>query len=335
MSAIFLGSPDYAEGHYLKPNGHGGYLISQSALTSWSRCQLQRFYELRARNDPEAPQGEALSATVYGSVVHYALQAMELAMHEGRDDALQVGLRTFEHYWHPDNVTAIAERITEWLPRQTYGGLRERGRITLTTHYDLLKNDKSYVLGLEYPFAVPLEVRGRLHTIVGAIDRLAVRQHYRKPYIGLDDNKTGKQPTYLRYNMQGTMYALASTMEEFWRGWPESGAGEMEHFEDADLERLETLFDSWGYRLHRGVPGDAPLAARRFRWVNLQELKFADGGWRVDQDYARAVLAVDAYVRSSEAGIYSVNTTGEICRYCAFRKDCGGVGLPNESAGAP
>jgi hypothetical protein len=326
---------DYAEGNYLKPNGLGGYIISVSALQSWSRCQLQRFYELRARHDPEAPQGDVLSASAYGNVVHYALQAMELAMHEGREDALEVGLRTFEHYWHPDNITAVTPRITEWLPRQTYGGLRERGRLTIRDHHSMLQSDKSYVLGLEYPFAVPIEIRGRVHTLHGFVDRLAIRQHYRKPYVSLDDNKTGKQPTFLRYHMQGTVYGYASTLPEFWCGWPESGLGEMEHFDEAEVERLEKLFASWDFRLHRGLPGDEPLASRRFRWINLQEIKFADGGWRTEQDYARMFLGVDAYVRSSEAGIYSVNTTGEVCRYCSFRKDCGGVGLPHETAGAP
>lgn len=337
---VNLGMPEglaFAEGNYLKPNGLGGYVVSASALSSWSRCQLQRFYELRARHDPEAPQPASLSATQYGTVVHYALQAMELAMHEGREDALELGLKTFEHYWHPENIEAIpgAQRVTEWLPRQTYGGLRERGRITIRDHYALLKTDKSYVLGLEYGFAVPMQIRDRVHTITGFVDRLAIRQQTRKPYLGLDDNKTGKQPTYLRYHIQGTLYGWASTMPEFWFGWENSGLPAMETFDEADYARVEKVFADWGYRLHRGQEGDEPLAARRFRWINLQELKFADGGWRTEQDYARLYLAVDAYVRASEAGIYSVNTTGEVCKWCDHKKNCGGVGLPPEGSGAP
>ena len=325
---------ELARGNYLRPNGHGGYLIRQSDLSSWDRCQLQKFYYDRARHDPSAPQPEALSATVYGTVVHYALQIMEEAMHEGREDALDLGLATFEHYWA--NPGELGERITTWLPRQTYGGLRERGRITLRDHYKLLSTDESWLLALEYQFAVPMPINGRLHTLTGTIDRLAIKRHYRKPYLSIDDNKTGKQPTYLRYNTQGSLYGWASTTPEFWLGWPESGMGDLATFEPETVDRISAAFGSWGYRLHSGLEVEHyPLASRRFRWINLQEIKFADGGWRNERDYARAMLAVDAYVRACESEIYSVNTTGEVCRYCPFRETCAGVGLPDESVGAP
>lgn len=325
-------------GNYLQPNGLGGYVISSSAVTSWSRCQLQRYYELRARKDPEAPQPLTLSATVYGSVIHYALQVMELAMHEGKgEEALALGLKTWEHYWHPVNIRQLPglQPPDEWMARDSWGGLRERGKITLKDHYSILTTDKSDVLALEYRFAVPLEIRGVTHTITGAIDRLAIRQHYNKPYVSLDDNKSGKQPSYLRYHMQGTVYGFASTLPEFWTGWAESGLGSMETFPVDVMERLEGLFDSYGYRLHEGQAGDKPLGARRFRWINLKELKMADGGWRSDRDYQRFAYAADAYIRSSEAGIYSVNTTGEICRYCAFQATCAGCGLPPVEEGQP
>jgi hypothetical protein len=321
--------------NYLRPNGHGGYIIRQSDLSSWSRCQLQKFYNDRARNDPEAPQPETLSATVYGTVVHYALQVMETAMHEGREDALELGIKTFEHYWANTHELS-GETITTWLPRQTYGGLRERGRITLRTHYDLLAKDESWLLALEYQFAVPLWIDERLHTVTGTIDRLAIKKYNRKPYLSIDDNKTGKQPTYLRYNTQGSIYAWASTLAEFWHGWDESGMGELSTFDNETVASLSDSLASHGYRLHEDSPDHRhPLAARRFRWINLQDIKFADGGWRNDRDYARAHLAIDAYVRACEAGIYAVNTTGEICRYCPFRKTCAGPGLPDELAGAP
>lgn len=325
-----------ARTNYLRPNGLGGYLVRQSDLSSWSRCSLQKFYYDQARHDPSAPQPDALSATVYGTVVHYALQQMEQAMHTGRDDALQMAIATFEFYWQPENIELIAEKVTEWLPRQTYGGLRERGRNTLRTHYELLRKEDSFLLALEYQFAVPIVIDDITHTLTGTIDRLSIRKHNGKPYISLDDNKTGKQPTYLRYNMQGTAYAYASTLPEFWEGWAGSGmAEEPEHFDEETNDRLTSTLDSHGYALHRGQDTDHPLASRRFRWINLQDLKFADGGWRNERDYARLHLAIDGYVRACEAAAYSVTTTGEICRYCPFRKTCGGIGLPHEEAGAP
>lgn len=325
---------ELARGNYLRPNGHGGYIIRQSDLSSWSRCNLQKYYYDRAHHDPDAPQGESLSATVYGTVVHYALQVLETGMHEGDEHALERALSTFRHFWtHPDE---LGERITEWLPRQTWGGLKQRGQIAIRDHHALLSKDESNLLALEYQFAVPLRLGDRLHTVTGTIDRLAVKRYNRKPYLSIDDNKTGKQPTYLRWNMQGSVYAWASTLEEFWTGWPGSGMGELATFDGETVLNLEAALSSHGYRLHEGSPDHRyPLAARRFRWINLQDIKFADGGWRTERDYARAHLAVDAYIRACEAGIYSVNTTGEVCRYCPFRKTCAGIGLPDEDEGAP
>lgn len=319
----------------LTDNGHGGYLISASAISSWSYCQLRRYYELRARRDPDAKQPAKLSATQFGSVVHFAVMQMEKALHDGREDGLDVGLKTFEYYWHPENIGAICEPVNEWLPRDTYGGLRERGQTLLRAYYDVLTKDDSYLLALEYEFAVPMEVNGRLHTLVGAIDRLTIRRHYQKPYVSLDDLKTGRKPTYLRYNTQGGFYAYASTRPEFWSGWAESGRGALDAFDEDLIGRLDDRFSGWGYKLHSGSHWEKPLAARRFRWIDLKDIKFVDGGWRVEQDYARLALAVDAYVRACEAGVYAVNAVGEVCRYCTFKDACAGVGLPKETVGAP
>lgn len=342
------GDLEYVTASYLKPNGHGGYIISASQLSSWARCQMQKFYEDRARRDPQAPQGESLSITAYGSVMHAAMHAMERALNEGREDALALGLRTFEYYWQHENLEQLGLKITVWLPRQTWDGLLERGRRALRDTYDLLRKDDGHLLALEYGFAVPLEVNGRLHTLHGYVDRLAIKKHQRKPYISVDDYKAGKKPTYLRHHQQFTAYALATTIPEFWTGWPDAGLsgehyehGGLEHF-DADLiGRIEQSFSSWGYRLHSGsgTHGETdlhlPLASRRGRWINVNEVGFSDAGWRTARDFARFELAIDAYVRAREAGIYSLNISGDTCNFCAFRQICGGTGLPDEDEGAP
>ena len=664
-SSTLVEQLDFAHDNFLRPNGHGGYIIRQSDLSSWSYCPLRKHYEDRARVDPEAPQPATLSATEYGTVLHYVLMNMEQAVHEGADNALEQAIVSFEHYWQPENIGAIASRITEWLPRQTYGGLRERGRNTIKAYYDLLREDDSILLALEYTFAVPLQLGDRLHTLTGTIDRLSLRRQNRKPYLSLDDFKglaldtplptptgwttmgavevgddllgangrstkvtaksqihhrpcyrvifddsssvvadnvhlwtvqhgpvqsmttstlsttgvrqlladgqvvripnadaldlpeadlpidpyllgawlgdgnrgrgviskpdqelfdriearghrlgktyidprtagcqtrtilglqhdliaagylghkevpaiyqrgskqqrldllrglmdtdgswnrkrrravfsncnkalaesvrelvvslgwkatvfacqregygktvavydvcftpvgtnpfslsrkadlvdtldysetqkpnrrqivsvtevppvptqciqvdaedslylcgeqmvpthnTGKQVTFLRHNQQGHAYAYASTQRAFWEGWPESGIGELETFDPEQITRLEDLFSSWSYRLHSGSSGEWRLAARRFRWINLKDLKYVDGGWRNERDYARLLLAVDGYIRASEAGAYPPNLKGEPCAFCSFRKTCGGVGLPDENAGQP
>lgn len=331
---------------YLKPNGHGGYIISASALSSWARCQLQKFYEDQARVDPDAPQPEHLSITVYGSVMHAALHAMERAKNEGDPDALALGLRTFEYYWQPENLAQLdLPMVTVWLRGHTWDGMLARGLQALRDAWDLLDKEDSHLLALEYPFAVPMEVNGRLHTLHGFIDRLAIRKHYRKPYVSLDDYKSGKKPTYLRHNTQFTFYAYASTKPEFWLGWPEAGLGgnyaysELEAFDSELIGRLEKSFASWGYALHSGTPshgdGELPLASRRGRWINVNDASFSDAGWRNQRDYARLALAIDAYVRAREAGAYSLNISGETCTNCAFRRVCGGIGLPEETDGAP
>lgn len=316
--------PELAQENLLRPNGLGGYLISYSRLASWARCPLESYYEARAKLDPELPQPKQLSITAYGTVIHAALQQMQTDMHEGRPQPLERAVKMFEHYWHPSNIGAICPPVEDWLPRQTYGGLLERGRIALRDMYALLRKEDSYLLGLEYPFELPMQIEGRTHTMRGFIDRLTIRKQSGKPYISLDDFKAGKQHTWLRYNMQGTTYAWASLQPQFW-----------EAFSSDVVERLEESFDSHGYRLHLGSPGDKPLASRRFRWVNVKDIKFVDGGWRNERDYARLYLAVDAYVRANEAGVYAPTMTGEVCRHCAFRETCGGIGLPHENAGAP
>lgn len=319
----------------LRYNEHGGVIVRQSDLSSWARCQLQKKY----RDEDATPR--QLSATVYGTVVHYALLTLEKLHHAGSEHALDTAISTFEHYWHPENVGLINDGrgVDTWLPRQTYGGLRERGRMAIRSYYEALVKDESKLLALEYQFSVPLPINDRLHTLTGTIDRLCVRKYYGTPYLSVDDFKTGKQPTYLRHNMQGTAYSYASTQPQFWVSdlYPS--------FDQEVLDGIEKAFAKMGLRLHEGTRTDwwtgaakttvTQLASRRFRWINLQEIKFVDGGWRGPLDYERLKVAVEAYIASVEAGIYSPALAGEVCMYCEYQKICGGVGIPEPSHGVP
>lgn len=327
---------EYPERIELRPNPHGGVILRQSDLGAWARCQLQKYYIDRARLDPEAPQPEQLSATVYGSVIHYALLIMEQLHHEGRSDAADVAVKTFEHYWHPDNVEQLPGigQVTEWLPRQTFGGLRERGRRVLREYYQILCKDQGKLLALEYQFSVPIRVNGRTHTLTGTVDRLPLRFSYGKPYISVEDFKTGRQLTSLRYNQQGSAYCYATTRQEFWLGWPESGTDAFPTFDPGTVADLEKLFEAHKFRMHHRHQVDYPESGRRFRWLNMHDLKNVDGGIRNERDYARLRIAIDAYVRANEAGIYSPTNTGEVCLHCAFKSVCGGVALPDLDAGS-
>jgi hypothetical protein len=335
-SSSLVSDLEFAHDSYLRPNGHGGYIIRQSDLSSWAYCPLRKFYEDRARADRDAPQPATLSATEYGTVMHYVLMNLELAYHEGAENALEQAIASFEHYWQPENIGAVASPITEWLPRQTYGGLRDRGRAAIKAYYDLLKGDDSRLLALEYQFAIPLPINGRLHTLTGTVDRLSIRRQSGKPYLSLDDFKTGKQVTFLRHNQQGHAYGYASTHPAFWQGWEDSGLQTTESFVGEQLGKLSEYFESHGYRLHDGsLNTQHPVASRRFRWINIKDVKYVDGGWRNERDYARLLLGIDGYIRAAEAGAYPPNLKGEPCAFCSFRKSCGGVGLPAEGAGAP
>lgn len=318
-----------------------GMVIRQSDLSAWTRCNLQKHYYDNARHIPGAPKGKALSRTVWGTVLHHVLQTMEQMYYEKREDALPVALATFEHYWRPENLDEVAEQIDEWLPRETYGGLRDKGRIIVAQYFELMKADGSTLLALEYPFAVPIEAEGRVHTLTGTIDRLSLRLKYGRPYISVDDYKSGKQPRFLRYAVQGTAYCYASTQREFWL--PPDVPG-LTGFDPGTVAALEEIFSKRGSRLHEGSPEptkkskdlDAdPLAPRGFKWINLPENKHVDGGFRVALDYTRLKMSVAAYVKANEAQIFMLTLSGDACVYCPFRDICGGVGLADEDAGRP
>lgn len=323
----------------IRYNEHGGVIVRQSDLSSWSRCNLQKHYNDTAKTDPTAPQPKRLSATQFGTVVHYALLTMEKLHHAGKEEALDIGLATFEHYWDPKNISSITEPVDVWMARQTYGGLRDRGRVMLRSYYELLQKDDGKLLALEYEFAVPLPVNGRVHTLTGTVDRIAVRKWYGTPYLMIEDFKTGKQPYYLRQNMQGTAYSYASTQPEFWQSdiYPS--------FDDETISGMEQYFAKMGYRLHEGTKDwwwNGPmrkqiteLASRRFRWINMQDVKYADGGWRGPHDYARLRLAVEQYVKAQEAEVFSPTLDGVVCQYCEYQRTCLGVGLPEKEHGMP
>ena len=182
-------------GNYLRPNGHGGYLIRQSDLSSFARCGMQKYYQDRANNDPDAPQGAHLSATGFGTVMHFALQHMEQAYNAGNSEALNEALNTFEYYWHPDNMGLLGVKVDTWIKRQTWAGLRERGRAVLRAYYDMQRHTDTQLLACEYQFAVPMPINGRLHTLTGTIDRLEVGRLSRKPYLKVTDYKSdGSRP---------------------------------------------------------------------------------------------------------------------------------------------
>lgn len=281
--------------------------IRQSDLSSYARCARQKkHYDLAKRG--EGPQPRQLSATAFGTVMHHAVQVLETMHDAGDGGALDTALATFSHYWMPDNIGELTEPIDTWLPRQTYGGLRDRGLHAIRDYYSLLVNDDSQLLALEINFEIPIDLGpvGQ-HVVTGTIDRVCYRKYKRVPYISVEDFKTGRQPTYLRYSPQWTVYCWATLQREFWEPWP-----------DAD-ERWKASCN----------------LTRRGMWIDLANNKRVDAGWRAEADYARMKIALTEYVRAVEADIYPLSMSGENCLHCSFREVCGGVPVPDEDAGKP
>lgn len=293
-------------------------LIHQSDLGAMSRCMAE--YGYKRAGMPASTNSRA----VYGSVMHHAIQAGERALATGtsRSVVTQQALETFAHYWNPAHVEDICEPVPPdgWLGLDKYGSLREKGLAAIRKYFEITDFDDIELLGTEFGFVVPIagtwdEELEEPHYLAGSIDRLVVRHFARKPVVGVDDWKTAKEYRFLRQNLQGTAYCYATTRPEFWVGHQgEDGFGQ---------QRGEELFERF------------TEAGRRFRWIDLKNFKFMEGGWRGPNDYARFALAVEQFASLVKNETYPMSIVGEVCKYCDFRKVCGGTGIPDEDHGKP
>lgn len=300
--------------------------IRQSDLAAFQRCGMQQHLYEEAQAGGQ--RGENLSATVFGTVVHHALQVLEKLHHEGRQDALDVALATFTHYWMPENIEQLEPGgIDVWLPRQTYGGLRERGLRGLRDYYDVLKVDNGILLALEHTFEVPIEIDDEWHTLTGTVDRLALRfDSKRKPQLSIEDFKTGKKPRFLRYATQWTVYSYASLQPNFWA-----------EFTSPEFDDMLRRLAARGHDLIP-TPDQLTVLPRKGRWLSLQDgFAMSDAGWRTEHDYARLRVQLREYIKARRFEVRPLTVHGEVCTYCPFARNgaCGGVPIPELDEGAP
>lgn len=278
--------------------------LSASALADYDKCGLHYGY----KRNPDTPRVEN-SYAAFGSVMHVAMHVMERSWVAPfgyvDDNALAAAKATFEHYWHPKNIEQVCPAIEEWGRGHTWTGLNEKGPKMLTDYADIRKGDEGTTLALEFPFEVPVE--GTEHTISGYIDRSVVRHYQRKPYLGSDDYKSGRTPSFLRHHVQGHVYCYATTRREFWAPFG---------------DQADELFELY-----------APLP-RRFRWVSLSDGKSYDS-WRGERDWARLALMVNAVAEAIERGIFIPTLNGSTCERCEYVAICGDVPLPPEEHGRP
>lgn len=293
-------------------------IIHQSDLSSWARCPAQYGYKRAGWKD------ETNSAAAYGSVMHHSLNLLERLIHEKVpfQQAVQQALETFVYYWNPLNIEAICEPVPSngWLPRQGYSELRARGIDAIKKYADLIRYDEAELLATEYGFMVPIEGTWdyeleQPHILAGAVDRMVARYYKRELALGIDDWKTGKEYRFLRHNLQFTAYCYASTLPEFWTGW----GGEDGYGQERGMQMYE--------RFHG--------KGRRGTWINMRTFKFEDAGWRGEKDFQRFKLAVDQITASIQADIFPLTINGEACKYCPYRASCGGIGVPEDTYGAP
>jgi hypothetical protein len=293
-------------------------VFHQSELTQYSRCPKAGDYERRSA------QRKQLSATAYGSVIHYALlEVFERQRHTDGitlEQATGAALDTFRHYWHPMNIQAICEPVDTWLPKQSFNSLLKRGEDQIAAYAAYVATRDETVLATEIGFQVPIDGTedpdtGEPHILAGTIDRLALIKHKGTWAIEVGDIKTGKDYPYLRQNMQFSAYTYATTKPEFWLGWNgEDGFG---------AEYGQELYDKFA------------TAPRRATWINMTKMAFQDAGWRGPIDYHRFALAISELAKAYRYDVFPLNISGQTCTFCEFKDICAGTGVAPDDHGAP
>lgn len=297
--------------------------VRQSDLASFSYCAAQQQY--RREDDVAGVQSGRLSATIFGSVMHHALEYLQRMAHEGNPDALEIALATFRHYWDPAHTAEICEGPpTIWAARQTYGGLRSAGERALISAYDWMTKgagSKDLLLATEYSFDIPIVIDGVHFMLHGTIDRLAIRIYNRIPVLAIDDWKSGIKPDHLQHAMQWTVYSYATQHPAFW-----TELARMDAFDE-----VERRVNGRGLDLYvSGEPG-LEIIEKRGRWLSVKNGNFDvhEAGVRTQQHFGRMKVAIKQYLLAQAAGIHPLTMDTKKCVYCPFAAGrCGGAPMP-------
>jgi hypothetical protein len=302
-------------------------IIRQSDLASFQRCAQE--VKLRRLAVEQGWAEPALSATLRGSVLHYAFMVLARLMHEGREDALEVALATFEHYWDPRHITeleGIDRPVDEWIGTDTWGGLLQRSLGNLRAAAAWLKRDKAVLLGLEHSFDVPIVIDGEEHTLHGTVDMLNLRMVNSRPELGIDDLKGyRRKKTRLDRATQWTVYSYASLQPQFWVPFYEN-AEVLEGFAEV-VDRL----DLRGLALYPpATPDERTVIPRvgRLLWA-WDGFEVQSTGYRTDLHYAQLRAQLREYIGAVRHGVWPLTVDAHVCDYCPFgglRAD--GSGLP-------
>lgn len=299
-------------------------IIRQSDLASYSYCAARFAQDKAAASAGYQPR--RLSATILGTIAHYALQVWQKLYHEGRQDADEVALLTFEKYWSPEHAHEISEGFpNDWVPGHTWASDTADMKMSLQAAFDWMRKQSStWLLGIEVSFNLDIEVEGESHILHGTMDRLVLRKSAGEIFLEVTDWKSGVVPKYLQFATQWTVYCYATTRPEFW-----------EQYQNLpNFQEIRARLAAQGLALYEDGSG-LPVIRRRGRYLEIRNGEFhaRDCGWRDEVHYERLFYHLRHFVRSTKYSVYPPTTDNERCRFCAWREVCGNIGFPEYQAG--
>lgn len=265
-------------------------IIRQSTIKTWSKCPLMIYWD---RKGIDRLQSGSLS---FGSVIHDCVLYLETT------GDLEATIERFKDLWLSPEKLDPEYRVDYYVRGTNWRKYLEKGEEILRKWWNLIQWETDQVLAREFPFNVPI---GKGHTLHGTIDKLTVRWHAATEQwiLLISDYKTNsKVPTYsyLEEDLQFSAYSYATLQPEFWvslfPGEPAKGLALYEKYKDFP---------------------------RHGEWVHLNDSKRMDAGVREQRHFNRLIMAVNAMADSIDMGIFVPNISGESCRYCDFRKQCG------------
>lgn len=264
----------------------GPFHLRQSDMSNWQKCPLKYRFE-KIDMLPRQQSG----ALTFGSILHDVVLEMEV-----RED-VEWAVQRFHELWLNPEILDPAYKIDYYVRGTNWKKYDEEGERILRNWWGIVRWEADIVLGREFGFSVPI---GNGHILDGTIDKLMIRQVPKLggPVLLISDYKTNsKMPTYewLEDNLQFTAYAYATTQPEFWANMPN------------------------GAHLFQQVK-DLP---RYGEWVSLKGTKRMDAGERGQVQYNRLTMAANAIAESVAMRIFVPNISGENCRWCEFRAQCG------------
>lgn len=265
-------------------------IVRQSMIKSWQRCPLLIRWEL------DGLQREQAGSSIFGSILHDCVLYLETT------SDLDGAIERFHKFWRSPELLDPTYRVDYYVRGTSWRKFLDKGPEILRKWWNLIQWETDLVLGREYSFDVPI---GNGHTLHGTVDKLTIRWSPKDDswILLISDYKTNaKTPTYgyLEEDLQFSAYSYASLQPEFW----------IDMFPGDKAKGLEL------YEKYKDLP-------RRGEWVQLTDSKRMDAGIREQRHYNRLIMAVNAMADSIAMRIFVPNISGESCRFCEFRKQCG------------